>query len=571
MPVVEVDPDELRRLTGRDREDAALQADLFALGMEFEGTTPDGAFQLEFAPDRLDRLSVEGVARSLRYQYGEDRGVYTPAQNDPEWAIEVAESVPPERPFVTGAVIRGLEMTAGKLESLIQLQEKLHATMGRKRAKGAIGVHDLAMLKGAAGTADTTVPNVVTYRGVEPDGPSFVPLASNRAMTPREVLTEHETGGRYGSLVADLERYPAIEDGLSLFSFPPIINGTRTEVDTGSRDLLVEMTGTDQWTIDRMLNILCYALDARGGRIERVEISYPDRTVERPAFDTAEKEIDHERIESVLGISLAPDEVVDLIERSGLSPSVEGSDQHPRYRTQIPPYRVDVRHPMDVVDDIGRAYGFDELEPAYPDVSTVGGRHRRSRLEDATRESLVGLGFEDLLNFHLISELENFDRLSIAPDAAGYGARPPVRITDPYSEDYTMIRTWALPSVLMVLERNTHRAYPQQLAEIGLAAYREESAPSGANEHRTVAAVIARNGASYEAIKSSLAALCRSFDVDLQTPATDHPSFIPGRVGAVEIDDVPVGVVGELHPAVVVAHDIEVPVAGFEFRLEALD
>jgi len=44
----------------------------------------------------------------------------------------------------------------------------------------------------------------------------------------------------------------------------------------------------------------------------------------------------------------------------------------------IPPYRVDVLHPLDVIDDLGRACGFNELEPRYPDVGTVGGRHERS-------------------------------------------------------------------------------------------------------------------------------------------------------------------------------------------------
>jgi len=84
MPVVDVDPDELRELTGHDeKSDDELKDDLFNLGLEFEGETDDGELQLEFAPDRLDRLSVEGVARSLRYQYGDDTGVYVPNTKTP--------------------------------------------------------------------------------------------------------------------------------------------------------------------------------------------------------------------------------------------------------------------------------------------------------------------------------------------------------------------------------------------------------------------------------------------------------------------------------------------------------
>jgi phenylalanyl-tRNA synthetase beta chain len=582
MPVVDVDPDELRRLTGHDeKSDEELKDDLFALGLEYEGETEDGLLQLEFAPDRLDRLSVEGVARSLRYQYGDDRGVYIPDTNDAGWTIEVEESVPDERPYVTGAVVRGLDMDEAGLDSLIQLQEKLHATMGRKRAKGAIGVHDLTMLKGASATADGGSEKSIRYVGLEPDGDTFVPLDSDRELTPGEVLTEHPTGETYADLVADYERYPAIYDDVGLFSFPPVINGKRTEVETDSRDLFIEMTGTDQWTIDKMLNIVCYALDARGGQVERVAVEYPDHTLDRPDLSTSRKTVAHDRIESLLGISLDEREVIDLLERAGLGAAVDDEHDDLIYEAAIPPYRVDVLHPLDLVDDIGRAYGFNDLEPRYPEIGTIGGRHDRSRVEDAARDALVGLGFEDMLDFHMISETENYERMGLSvpetgddevtpdPDAP-VGGQPPVTITEPYSEDYTMLRTWALPSLTMVLESNTHRAYPQDLAEIGLAAHRDDRETTRVSEHRTVAAVLARTDASYEDAKGKLQALCRAFDVDLATPPTDHPSFIGGRTAAVVIDGETVGVIGELHPRVLVEHDLELPVAGFEFRLDAL-
>ncbi|KAB7515209.1 phenylalanine--tRNA ligase subunit beta [Halosegnis rubeus] len=564
MPVVEIDPDELRELAGHDKPDEELKADLFGLGLEFEGETEDGTFQLEFAPDRLDRLSVEGVARSLRYQYGDVRGVYVPSTNDAEWRVEV-EDVPEERPYVTAAVVRGVDMTEGKLESLIQLQEKLHATMGRKRAKGAIGVHDLAMVKGGAFDGDDRG-KTITYTGIDPDGDSFVPLDADTEMTPADVLEDHPVGEKFADLVADYETYPAIYDDIGLFSFPPVINGKRTEVDEGSRDLLVEMTGTDQWTIDRMLAIVCYALDARGGRIEEVDIAYPDRETVRPDLETRTKSVAHDCIESTLGIDLEVEETIDLFERSGLG--VEHDDGS--YEVEIPPYRTDVLHPMDLVDDVGRAYGFNDLEPRYPDVSTVGGRHDRSKLERAARETLVGLGFEDLLNFHMISERENYERMGIDPESDTFGSGTPVRIEGPYSEDYTMLRTWALPSLAMVLENNTHRAYPQDIAEVGFAAARDDAESGGVTERRTVAGALARPDSSYEDVKARLQTIARNFGAELETPATTHPSFIDGRAASVVIDEETVGVVGELHPRVLVEHDLEVPVAAFEFDLAAL-
>ncbi len=569
MPVVDVDPDELRRLVGTEDDDETLKSELFALGLEFEGETDDGEFQLEFAPDRLDRLSVEGIARSLRYQYGEDRGVYVPTTNDAEWLIEVDETVPEERPYVTGAIVRDVNLSEDGLDSLIQLQEKLHATMGRTRAKGAIGIHDLAMLKGRA--ADDDRAKSIQYRGVEPNGDRFVPLDDDAERTPAEVLETHPTGETYGHIVEGMDRYPAIYDDIGLFSFPPVINGKRTEVETDTRDLLIEMTGTDQWTIDKMLNIVCYALDARGGRIEEVNVVYDDRRLLRPDLSTSTKTVSHERIETVIGIDIAGNDVVDLLERAGLDATVEEvGDEELVYEVEIPPYRVDVLHPLDIVDDVGRAYGFNDLEPKYPDVSTVGGRHERSRLEDAARDALVGLGFEDLLNFHLTNEAELFGRMGIDPDDDAVGAHEPPTITEPYSEEYTVVRTWLLPSLLMVLENNTHRQYPQDLAEIGLAAAVDHDEPTHVAEHRAIAGVLARTDASYEDAKARLQAIATAFGKSLETPPTDHPSFIDGRAARIVLDGESVGVVGELHPRVLVEHDLELPVAGFEFRLDGL-
>ena len=609
MPVVEVDPDELRKLTGHgDKSDDELRSDLFGLGLEYEGETEDGAFELEFAPDRLDRLSVEGVAGSLRYHYGDDRGVYVPTTNDADWTIEVDSAVPTDRPYVTGAVIRNVDLDEVALESLIQLQEKLHATMGRKRAKGAIGIHDLTMLKGESLTDGPAAgpTKSIRYTGVPADGDTFVPLDADAELTPGEVLDDHQTGREYADLVEEYERMPAIYDDIGLFSFPPVINGRRTEVTTDSRELFVELTGTDQWTIDRMLAIICYALDARGARVEEVEVRYAaDAVAERagaslvrPELSVDTKRVAHDRIETILGVDLDPDEVIDLAERSGLDAArAEEYADELVYAVEIPPYRVDVLHPLDVIDDIGRAYGFNDLSPRYPEVGTVGGRHERSRHEEAVRATLVGLGFEDTLNFHMTNEAENYERMRLpipeiedvdltteTLDVGGYsgkhseqivsedavGVHAPATIKEPYSEDYTILRTWALPSLVQVLENNTHRRYPQDLAEVGFVAGIDPSEPTGVTEWRSVAGVVARHDASYEDARARLQALARTYDRELATPPVDHPSFIDGRAAAVEFDGEQVGVIGELHPEVLVEHDLEVPVAAFEFRLDAL-
>ena len=555
MAVVEVDPDELRRLAGRDLTRDEIIDELFALGVEFEGETDEG-MEFEVVPDRPDRLSVEGLARSLRYQFGDDRGVRVPDVGKSDYTVRV-EGVS-ARPYVVAAVVRNVDLTGGVLDSLIQLQEKLHATLGRRRNKGAIGVHDLTMLKGEE----------FVYRDVAPDAETFVPLEIGgeqaREMTPREVMEDHPVGKEYARILEDAERVPAIYDDLGMFSFPPVINGKRTEVREDSRDLLVEMTGTDEWTVDKMLNILVYALSDRGATVEEVEVEYDDGRALKPDLSTESKTVEHDRVESMLGTEFEADEVVDLLERSGMDATAETSDETTVYDVTVPPYRTDVMHPLDVVDDIGRAYGFNEMEPRYPDVSTVGGLTDSTRLENAVRKQLVGLGFQDLLNFVLTNDEDCYARMRRdAPDEA-------VRIPNPYSEDYNVVRSWLLPSLVSVLANNTHREYPQNLAEVGFCAVQDDDENTGVREETHVAGVVCGSDAGYEEAKSRLTSLVEDFDATVETPSTEHSSFIDGRAASIVIDGDDVGVIGELHPEILAEREILQPAAAFEFEIDAL-
>ena len=170
----------------------------------------------------------------------------------------------------------------------------------------------------------------------------------------------------------------------------------------------------------------------------------------------------------------------------------------------------------------------------------------------------------------MTSGTENYDRMNLETGSDAFGGGDPVEITEPYSEEYTQLRTWAIPSLVMLLERNTHNAYPQDVSEVGFVAERDDRENTNVAERRHVAGAVARRDASYEAAKGRLQAVCDDFDAELKTPRTEHPSFIDGRTAAVVVDGERVGVIGEIHPAVLVEHDLEVPVAAFEFELDAL-
>jgi phenylalanyl-tRNA synthetase beta chain len=150
-----------------------------------------------------------------------------------------------------------------------------------------------------------------------------------------------------------------------------------------------------------------------------------------------------------------------------------------------------------------------------------------------------------------------------APDEA-------VRIPNPYSEDYNVVRSWLLPSLVSVLANNTHREYPQNLAEVGFCAVQDEDENTGVREETHVAGVVCGSDAGYEEAKSRLTSLVEDFDATVETPSTEHSSFIDGRAASIVIDGDDVGVIGELHPEILAEREILQPAAAFEFEIDAL-
>jgi phenylalanyl-tRNA synthetase beta chain len=145
-----------------------------------------------------------------------------------------------------------------------------------------------------------------------------------------------------------------------------------------------------------------------------------------------------------------------------------------------------------------------------------------------------------------------------------------VRVENPYSEDYSVVRGWLLPSLVSVLANNTHREYPQNLAEVGFCARQDDDENTGVREKTHVAAVVCGTEAGYEAAKSRLVSLAEDFDATVETPATEHDSFIDGRVADIVMDGDAVGVIGELHPGILAEREILQPAAAFEFDIDAL-
>ena len=543
---------DLIKLIGRDISLDQLRADMFELGSETEDVQGDEV-TFEVTSDRADLLCEEGIARMLRAYYGIQTGLTVPKVRRSDYRLVVSREVENVRPYVTGAIVKNVHFTDESIKSLMHLQEKLHGTFGRKRKKGAIGVHDLKAIKG----------RTIHYRAVPADSVKFVPLQSDVEMTLADVLVKHPKGMDYRYVLEDKELMPIIVDDEAIFSFPPIINSKRTEVTIDTHELLIELTGEDLGTIDYMLNIAIYALSMRGAKVYGLKVEYPDHTLRRPNLEVRAMRVGLSEINTVLGLELTAENARDLLLRMGNGVAEAGSDY---VIAEIPPYRTDVIHVRDVVDDIGRVYGFNNMPPVYPKTPSVGELAEKGKLNDAVREVMIGLGCQDTLNFILVGKEETYAKMCLPDDGMA------VEISNPYTDQYNIMRSWLAPSLMIVLSNNLHREYPQNIFEVGTVAHLDNFENTGVREVEHVACALCYSKAGFNEVKTRLQALCYNFGRadDLKTVAAAHPSFIPGRCAEIFIGDKKAGIIGEIAPQVLKNWGIEMPIALFEMDVSSL-
>ncbi|RLI80822.1 phenylalanine--tRNA ligase subunit beta [Archaeoglobales archaeon] len=541
MPVITLYWDELERMVGVERE--RILERLPMLGCDIERVEEE-YIDVEFFPNRPDLYSVEGVARALRGFLDIEPGLRKYSVKDADWKIEVSESVLEVRPRITGCVVRNIKVNDEVIRSLMQIQEDLHWTIGRNRRKMAIGVHDLSK-----------VYFPLRYEGVTSDF-SFVPLDYDEVMTVEEILSKHPKGVEYAFILEGKNRYPMIVDSKDeAISFPPIINAEKTRVTEKTTDLFIDVTGFDE-NVDKALNILASMFFDRGGEIQSVEIIYPDRSERTPNLNPREFSVKKDEIYSLLGFRLNDNEIIKAFEKMRYGVEVEAGDS---FKVKIPAYRADIMHSWDLIEDVAIGFGYDRIEPVYPETNTIGLTHPWFECRDLAREIMLGLGFLEVITFTLTNERLQYDYLNRK-------AKPWedfVPLQHPLTEDHTILRTSILPSLLEVLSLNRHHPLPQKIFEVG-------DVVVGKQNRLRASAVITHSKANFSEIRSVVQAFMKEIGFDWEAEETSDGAFIPGRGADVIVGGNKVGSFGEIHPEVLERFDLTTPVVGLEIDLPAL-
>lgn len=552
MPVISVDSDELLELTRAD--EITLLDILPKLAMEIEAIEED-SWDIEVFPDRCDMLSVEGISRAVKGFTGEETGLVEYQTEESDVETQVEPSVEDVRPYIVTAIIKDVNLNERVVQSLMELQEKLHLTLGRNREKVAIGVHDFERIEPP-----------FTYKAVEPGSVSFQPLEKRAEMNLKDILKRHEKGEEFAFILEDKERYPLIVDSNeNVLSFPPIINGELTQVTEETTDLFIDMTGTDKTTLEQTLNILCTMLADRGAEVHNTEVRYlkDDEIHTYPDLSTSKMEISVEECRDILGKDLSSEDIVEALEKTRYSGKILG-DEEDRIEVTIPPYRHDIIHPWDIMEDIAIGFDFDRFEGELPRQVTFGKREELDDIKENISQLLTGYGFLEVMNYSLSSPKREYDKMNIDKEGEELS-----RIANPVTEDNTCLRPHLLPSLMSNLRENRNKPLPQKLFELG------EVVRNG-EQTTKLGAVLKDLEAGFSSMKSKVKGILSQLDVEAKFEAKSHPSFIKGRCAAIVVKDgdtdeeVELGYYGEVHPKVLDSFELEYPVTALEMNVYSL-
>jgi phenylalanyl-tRNA synthetase beta chain len=513
-------------------------------GLDIEGADGD-TIRLEYNPNRPDFSSDYGIFRALRGIMGIETGMPKFKLGRTNLSVVVDSQTRTTRPHIVALVAKGGTLDNTTIKQLITMQEDLHDGIGRRRKKASIGLHNLDSIRFP-----------VSYTVADPKF-SFVPLGESSPTTIRQVLEETATGRQFGRILGHVDRYPVIVDKSgSLLSLPPIINGDVTKVDEKTRNLFVEVTATGRQVADDVLAIIAVTLRDAGFDVSSVDIRNGGKTFKSPEMGTTSISVDVTYVNSVLGLNLDARQITSCLKKSRLGALAKGS----RIICEIPRYRTDISHPIDIAEEVAIGFGIYNLEPTLPASSSAGTRSAESKYINAIREVLAGLGMLESLNFSLTSfdtEYGLFDK----------SALDPLGVEGPKSAEHEFLRDSLIPSLLQSLSRNVHEEYPQKLFEIGKVFH----GGSAIRENWAIAAVTAHENASYTEIKSYMQALLNSgFGMSCNTASASSPFFIPGRSANIMVDGGVVGSIGEVIPLALEKLKMRVPVSAFEIDLGTL-
>ncbi|GAB4845339.1 hypothetical protein Ancab_038747 [Ancistrocladus abbreviatus] len=589
MPTVGVGRDRLFDALGRTYEDKEFEELCFKFGIELDDITTEKAiirkekhleekeesaeaeeiiYKIEVPANRYDLLCLEGLARALRI-FEELEGIPTYAvaniSRDSMLKMHVKAETSKIREFVVCAVLRGVTFDEARYNSFIDLQDRLHQNICRRRTLVAIGTHDLDTIKGP-----------FTYEALPPSKINFVPLKQTKSFRADELMEFYKSDMKLKKFLHIIENspvFPVIYDHKrTVLSLPPIINGAHSAITLKTKNVFIECTATDLTKANIVLNTLVTMFSGyceRKFEVEPVEVLYDDgRSYACPDLSLYSMKVPLSYINDGIGLSLKADEVARLLRRMQLPTTYAEEDS--TICVSVPPTRSDVLHPCDVMEDVAIAFGYNEIPKRKP-VSLK--PLPLNELSDLIRLEIAMNGFSEVLTWILCSYKENFDMLNRKDDKS-----TAVIIGNPRSSDFEVVRTSLMPGILKTVGHNKDHPKPIKIFEVGDVAVLNEKKDVGATNCRQLAALHCGATSGFELIHCLVDRIMEVVGTPFVSAGnhtgyyiklSNEPEFLPGRQASIIYKGKHIGHFGIVHPEVLNNFDIPDPCSYVELNIES--
>lgn len=281
---------------------------------------------------------------------------------------------------------------------------------------------------------------------------------------------------------------------------------------------------------------------------------------------TVEIPLEVDRINRLLGINLSKEEMINILNK--LDIKVENDIVKPPF------FRQDIEQTADVAEEVLRFYGYDKLETTLVSAdTTLGGRNKKQTIEDNIADLLVHSGLSEICTYGFVSE-KDLRKCNISKDSVY--AKQSIAIKNPLSEDYTMMKTTSVPSMMQMLENNNnYKNKNVKLFDISRI-YKNvnESIEKGNLPEEDTILTIGMYGddVDFYVLKGlvenvlSIAGVAK-YDV---VKETENEMYHPGRCANLMVGKDVIGTIGEVNPLLATNYDISQRILFAEISIEKI-
>lgn len=531
----------------------------------------DITIDVDLTPNRADCLSLRGLAREVGVLTGEpvEEPELTPVPASHDEKPAIAVDAPAACPRYLGRIVRNVDLSVA---TPLWMVEKLRRS-GIRSIDPAVDITNYVMLELGQ--------PLHAFDRAEIDGGIVVRMAGQ---DEELVLLDGQTV----KLTPDTL---VIADHAKPLAIAGVMGGEHSGVTEKTRDLLLEAAwfepiamagkareyglhtdashrferGVDyELARSAMERATALLLEITGGEAgEIVEVASQEHLPE-----AARVTLRSDRLNAVLGMSIDVARVEDILTRLGLAIVDQTGD---RWTVSVPSYRPDISIEEDLIEEVGRVYGYNNLPVTEP-VGSLAMRPAKEAVRpvSAVRNFFVACGYQEAITYSFVDpKVQEI----LDPEREG------IDLANPISADLAVMRTTLWSGLVKTLEYNQKRQQPRiRLFETGLRFVKDGD---GIEQRPMLAGIVTggqlpenwangRRDADFFDVKGELESLFSLLGVEVRFAAGQHPALHPGQTAELVLGDQPVGWLGAMHPQVQKKLDLNGTILMFELFLDSI-